>query len=192
MRRARWLLYLWPGLPQLWWQGALSALAVAVGFALALDVALLATWVWSELLAASVRPLVWPVLGLVWIGGIGGDGLARAERRGDGRPRPARGLVSADLGRILKGELAGSGDPLSAACWSAMPATPKRCCCWPPCCGTPAGPTRPVRLWPNCGDWTPPQPWEQEIDDELARLAEKNRPKERVPIRSLRFREQRN
>jgi Tetratricopeptide repeat len=103
MRRTRWLLFLWPGLPQLWWRGAWSALAAAVGFALALDMALLATWVWSELLAASVRPFVWPTLGLVWVGGLAATawrGLSAAAAADVGQRED---LFPRTLGEYLRG-----------------------------------------------------------------------------------------
>lgn len=103
MRAAQWLLYLWPGLPQLWWRGAVSALAVAVGFALALDAALLATWVWSELLATSLRPLVWPVLGLVWIGGMTGTAWRGLSAVASAELGQREDLFPRTLGEYLRG-----------------------------------------------------------------------------------------
>ena len=103
MHGARWLLYLWPGLPQLWWRGAASALAVAVGFALALDAALLATWVWSELLSASVRPLVWPVLGLVWVGGMAGTAWRGLSAVASAELGQREDLFPRTLGEYLRG-----------------------------------------------------------------------------------------
>jgi hypothetical protein len=81
----------------------LSALLVAVGFALALDVALLATWVWSELLAANVRPWVWPTWGLIWIGGMAAmawRGLSAAAAADLGQRED---LFPRTLGEYLRG-----------------------------------------------------------------------------------------
>ncbi len=103
MSRARWLLYLWPGLPQLWWQGAWSALAVAVGFGLLLDAALLATWVYSELLAAGLRPLVWPVFGLVWIGGLAATTWRGLSVAATADLNQREDLFPRTLGEYLKG-----------------------------------------------------------------------------------------
>lgn len=63
--------YLWPGLPQLWWYGSGSALAVAFGFAVLLNLALAAGLVWDELLPAGMRNLVWAAVAVLWVGSIG-------------------------------------------------------------------------------------------------------------------------
>jgi len=103
MRSARWLLYLWPGLPQLWWRGAWSALAAAVCFAIALDVALLATWYWSELLAASLRPFVWPMLSLVWVGGMAGTAWRGLSAAAASDANEREDLFPRTLGEYLRG-----------------------------------------------------------------------------------------
>ncbi len=55
---------LWPGLPQLWWRGRLSALPSAIAFAIALNLLLVARFIYPEWLTYSfVRVLSW--LGLV-------------------------------------------------------------------------------------------------------------------------------
>ncbi|MGV3483554.1 MAG: tetratricopeptide repeat protein [Planctomycetaceae bacterium] len=51
---------LWPGLPQLWWRGRLSALPTALAFAFALNVLLVARFIYPEWLAFSlVRMAGW-------------------------------------------------------------------------------------------------------------------------------------
>ena len=55
---------LWPGLPQLWSQGTWSGLAVAVGFAILLNVLIVSTLVWTEWIGMNL----W--VGL-WVGLIG-------------------------------------------------------------------------------------------------------------------------
>jgi hypothetical protein len=68
VRGVRWAAILWPGLPQLWWQGAWSGLALAVGFAVLLDIAVLSTWVWTELLDLPFRLFAWCGVLLFWLG----------------------------------------------------------------------------------------------------------------------------
>ena len=41
MRRLRWLTLVWPGLPQLWFAGSWAGLALAAGFAVAVESAVL-------------------------------------------------------------------------------------------------------------------------------------------------------
>ena len=69
MRRTPWMTYLWPGLPQLWTYGSWSGLAMAVAAATALDLLLLCTFGWSELIAENVRSAVWVACGIGWIAG---------------------------------------------------------------------------------------------------------------------------
>jgi hypothetical protein len=54
-------LCLYPGLPQLWHEGTWWALALAVGFAVTLNLALLSSFVWSELLSTWGVALSWAV-----------------------------------------------------------------------------------------------------------------------------------
>jgi tetratricopeptide (TPR) repeat protein len=61
-----WAVYLWPGLPQLSGRGSWSALVVAIGAAALLNVALLGTFVWTELLSPDLRILYWLFLLLAW------------------------------------------------------------------------------------------------------------------------------
>jgi hypothetical protein len=71
MRRTTWPVYLWPGLPQILHQGGWAALAVAIGAALLLNTTLLATFVWTELVASDLRIIFWAVLTVVWSGSAG-------------------------------------------------------------------------------------------------------------------------
>jgi hypothetical protein len=66
--RWNWAFCLWPGLPQLWQRGAWSGVAVAAGFALGLNLALLCTLVWTEWLGAAALRWLWLTLGLLWGG----------------------------------------------------------------------------------------------------------------------------
>jgi hypothetical protein len=67
MRKMRWFVYLWPGLAQLWTYGSWSGLTVAIGAAVGLDLLLLASFGWSELIGPSVRNTLWAAFGVSWI-----------------------------------------------------------------------------------------------------------------------------
>ncbi len=58
---------LWPGVPQLWHAGSWVGLAVASGFAVLLNVGLVCTRLWTELLSPEVRAAVWIVAAVVWL-----------------------------------------------------------------------------------------------------------------------------
>ncbi len=58
---------LWPGLARLWYCGQWSALLAAVGFAAALNLLLLASFVWPELLSAPLVACGWLLLSVVWL-----------------------------------------------------------------------------------------------------------------------------
>lgn len=58
-----------PGLPQLWRQGEWWGLALAGTFALSLNLALLSSFVWSELLSPVAVATCWVVAALLWVGG---------------------------------------------------------------------------------------------------------------------------
>ncbi|HBO45043.1 MAG TPA: hypothetical protein DD670_14160, partial [Planctomycetaceae bacterium] len=65
-----WAVYLWPGLPGIWKRGDWSSFAVSVGFAVLLNLALIGTFVWTELEQAAMlnRTYVWLALFGVWLG----------------------------------------------------------------------------------------------------------------------------
>ena len=103
MRRTRWVTYLWPGLPQLWVYGSWFGLAVAVSAALLLNVALLGTFGWSELVAADVRRVLWAVLAAVWIAWAILSAVS-AGRQGTRQQTDAAGVsFAAALDYYLKG-----------------------------------------------------------------------------------------
>jgi hypothetical protein len=66
MGRRPWVTYLWPGLSGIWSKGSWSALAAATGFAVLVNLGLLATFLWSELLTPGVRNLVWLAALVIW------------------------------------------------------------------------------------------------------------------------------
>ncbi len=67
MRRMPWTMCLWPGLPQLWSYGSWSGLALAIGAAAVLDLLLLVSFGWSELIGQSLRNTLWAAFGVVWV-----------------------------------------------------------------------------------------------------------------------------
>ena len=67
MRKMRWTTCLWPGLPQLWMYGSWSGLALALGAAAVLDLLLLVSFGWSELVDQSVRNTLWAAFGVFWV-----------------------------------------------------------------------------------------------------------------------------
>lgn len=66
MRAARYLTLLWPGLPWLWLRGSLPGLVVALGFAVTLDIAVLTTWIWSDLIELPARIALWAATAVIW------------------------------------------------------------------------------------------------------------------------------
>jgi hypothetical protein len=67
MRRTPWTTYLWPGLPQVWSYGSWPGLAVALGAAAVLDVLLVVSFGWTELIGRDLRSALWSGLAAAWI-----------------------------------------------------------------------------------------------------------------------------
>lgn len=57
----------WPGLAQLWLRGTWSSLALAIGFSVLLNVALVATFVWPTLLGETFPVFAWTAIAVIWI-----------------------------------------------------------------------------------------------------------------------------
>lgn len=68
MRRLRWALIVWPGLPQLWLAGSSSGLALAAGFAGLVNLVFVSTRLWTEWLSPEARALVFIATAVVWVG----------------------------------------------------------------------------------------------------------------------------
>ena len=58
---------LWPGLPQLYYRGAISGLLVAVGFAAFFNLLVVTSLVWTDLATPGLRMAGWGIATLVWI-----------------------------------------------------------------------------------------------------------------------------
>ena len=62
----RWVTVVWPGLPLLWLRGEWSGLMLAGGFSALLNLAIVATWGWTELLSPPLLGLAWGGVVLFW------------------------------------------------------------------------------------------------------------------------------
>ena len=67
MRVLRPLTLVWPGLPWLWLRGSVAGLVLALAFAIALDMAIIATWIWTEFLELPVVIGLWAGVAAVWV-----------------------------------------------------------------------------------------------------------------------------
>lgn len=61
------LTLIWPGMPWLWLRGSIGGLVLALAFAVVLDVAILTTWIWSELVDRQVSVGIWTAVAAVWL-----------------------------------------------------------------------------------------------------------------------------
>jgi hypothetical protein len=99
MTMLRWITVLWPGLPQLWLRGEVSALGLAIGFSALLNLSILSAWGWTELLGLPLLLVAWCGVALIWLVSlVGGTGQMP-------RPRPVSPFDPAgDLFRAAQGE----------------------------------------------------------------------------------------
>ncbi len=67
MAPVRYLTLVWPGLPWLWLRGSLAGLVLAVAFAVTLDVAVITTVIWPDLVELSFILAVWTAAAIVWL-----------------------------------------------------------------------------------------------------------------------------
>ncbi len=67
MAPVRYLTLVWPGLPWLWLRGSLAGLVLAVAFAVTLDVAVITTFIWPDLVELSFIVAVWTAAAIVWL-----------------------------------------------------------------------------------------------------------------------------
>ena len=67
MAVVRYLTLFWPGLPWAWLRGSVMGLVLAVAFAVTLDMAVLATWIWSELLGLPLQIVFWTAAAAIWL-----------------------------------------------------------------------------------------------------------------------------
>lgn len=104
------ILSVWPGLARLWLRGHWTALASAIGFGGLLQLALVVTFVWPQLLSRDLPPWAAPtgawllVLGL-WIAGVRSALALRQEiaRQAKGDPAAVEPLLRQVQTEYLKG-----------------------------------------------------------------------------------------
>ncbi|MEX2139771.1 MAG: hypothetical protein WD894_10955 [Pirellulales bacterium] len=99
MPTLRWIAVLWPGLPQLWLRGDWSALLLAGGFSALLNLAVIATWGWTELLTWPLLLIAWAGVVLFWL-----VSLVSAVLQMPALLRVPSRKVAADLFRAAQGE----------------------------------------------------------------------------------------
>jgi len=67
MTAFRYLSLAWPGLPWLWLRGSRRGLVLALAFAVSLDVAVVTTFVWPDLVELPISAAFWTAAGIVWL-----------------------------------------------------------------------------------------------------------------------------
>ncbi len=67
MAPVRYLTLVWPGLPWLWLRGSFAGLVLAIAFAVTLDIAVMTTFIWSDLVEVSFTLAVWTATAIVWL-----------------------------------------------------------------------------------------------------------------------------
>lgn len=99
MRWARWITLPWPGLTQLWFDGAWWGLGLGCGFAWLACLATVSTFVWYELLDPGPRLAIWAILVATW-----GVSVRISLRRLRGMDAPVDGALAEDLFREAQRE----------------------------------------------------------------------------------------
>jgi len=104
MRRMPWTTYAWPGLPQLWLYGSWSGLALAIGAATALDILLVTSFGWSELIDRNWRITIWTTFASVWLAAIAWS-IRQCRDEAGARGLDAKGdLFAKALDHYLQGD----------------------------------------------------------------------------------------
>ena len=67
MTPLRSLTLLWPGLPWLWLRGSIAGLVLALAFSVSLDVAVITTLIWPDVVELSFTIAIWTATGVVWL-----------------------------------------------------------------------------------------------------------------------------
>ncbi len=67
MTALRYLTLAWPGLPWLWLRGSRAGLVLALAFAVSLDIAVVTTFIWSDLVELPITVAVWAGVGVIWL-----------------------------------------------------------------------------------------------------------------------------
>jgi hypothetical protein len=94
---------LWPGLPQLWLRGEVSSLGLAIGFSALLNLAIVSTWGWTELLGLPLLLVAWCGVALIWLLSLVGGAVQLPRPGGVSAIEPGVDPVG-DLFRAAQGE----------------------------------------------------------------------------------------
>ena len=78
-------LWLWPGLAQLWHRGSFIGLSCAVLFVLLLNLALITSFVWPNMIDHTVQGAVWSTVALFWVAGVWTSRRWHAKWKAEGR-----------------------------------------------------------------------------------------------------------
>ena len=100
--RLTWWTCLWPGLPRVWWCGDWRALLLAVAFGLAVNLWLVARFLWPELLDRSLVTVVGLATAGFWLVSVWYGFRTLGELRGPADAVRTGGLVSSGSTRILE------------------------------------------------------------------------------------------
>jgi len=104
MRRMPWAMLLWPGLPQLWLRGQWTGLTKAVGAAVLLNVVLVSSFGWSELVSSRTRNILCVSVALFWAASVVAA-YVQTRRRPNRKPgTPAKDTFGRALDLYLKGD----------------------------------------------------------------------------------------
>jgi len=103
MRSTPWATYLWPGLPQLWTDGTWSGLACALAYSALLNLLILTSFVWEELLAGPLVLAGWFAAIVVWVAAIVVTRRTRPQAVVEKAAAPVEDLFCAALGEYLQG-----------------------------------------------------------------------------------------
>lgn len=99
MRRPSFVLRLWPGGTLLWQDGAWYGLMLAVGFGVLLNLALLTTLIWTDVVDATVRAVAWLLIGVIWLAWLAASGQHATDEETDPEPLFQRAITE-----YLKGD----------------------------------------------------------------------------------------
>jgi hypothetical protein len=104
MRKVPWIVFLWPGLPELWLGGHWTGLAKAIGAAAMLNAVLIGGFGWSELINSGTRNILLAAVGLLWMASAVA-GYMQTNRRADRKPNTrAKDTFEQALDLYLKGD----------------------------------------------------------------------------------------
>ncbi len=96
-------LWLWPGLGQLWHCGSLIGLSCAVAFMLLLNLALITSFVWPEMIGHTVQGAAWSTVMVVWVAGVWTSRRWHAKWKADLAAGETEDLFPAAVSEYLQG-----------------------------------------------------------------------------------------